>query len=145
VFKDRINGAKAAHLGLMAALDFARPGEVLVVWRLDRLGRSLNDLIELSARLENAGVGLQSVQEAIDATNGEKPVSAAAADSLQSSHLTDWEATLTRNGYDVKALASLRNIKPREARLVADYSGLMRPSFQIRQAQAPPDCCAWTG
>lgn len=68
VFEDRISGAKALRPGLTAALEFAREGDVLVVWRLDRLGRSLKDLIDLAARLEASGVGLQSLQEAIDTT-----------------------------------------------------------------------------
>lgn len=52
--------------GLAAALAFARPGDQLVVWRLDRLARSLRDLIDQVANLEAAGVGLVSLQEHID-------------------------------------------------------------------------------
>src|SRR3954449_110332 len=46
VFEDRASGARADRAGLQAALDYVRDGEVLVVWKLDRLGRSLPPLVE---------------------------------------------------------------------------------------------------
>ena len=46
IFDDTVSGAKAERPGLTAALEFLRDGDVLVVWRLDRLGRSLPHLIE---------------------------------------------------------------------------------------------------
>jgi hypothetical protein len=71
-FEDRRSGAKVDRTGLAAALDYARSGDSLVVWRLDRLGRSLSDLIALVRRMEEAGVQLRSLTEGIDtsATNG---------------------------------------------------------------------------
>lgn len=68
ICEDRISGAKAARPGLSLALEVARTGDVLVVWRLDRLGRSLHDLIVLAKTLEEAGIGLMSLQENIDTT-----------------------------------------------------------------------------
>ncbi len=68
IFEDTISGAKAERLGLASALEFLRDGDVLVVWRLDRLGRSLPHLIEVIAALEARGVGFQSLTEAIDTT-----------------------------------------------------------------------------
>lgn len=53
---------------LAAALDYARPGDVLTVWRLDRLGRSLRDLIEQIRGLEDRGIGFRSITESIDTT-----------------------------------------------------------------------------
>jgi DNA invertase Pin-like site-specific DNA recombinase len=47
IYEDRISGAKAVRPGLQTALEATRPGDVLVVWRLDRLGRSLRDPIDL--------------------------------------------------------------------------------------------------
>ena len=47
---------------------FARKGDVVVVWKLDRLGRSLRDLIDVVNSLQDRGVGLRSLQEAIDTT-----------------------------------------------------------------------------
>lgn len=48
IFEDRGSGAKVDRPGLAAALDMVRRGDTLVVWRLDRLGRSLKDLIALA-------------------------------------------------------------------------------------------------
>jgi DNA invertase Pin-like site-specific DNA recombinase len=68
ICEDRISGAKATRPGLTLALEIAHAGDVLVVWRLDRLGRSLHDLIVLAKTLEAAGIGLMSLQENIDTT-----------------------------------------------------------------------------
>jgi DNA invertase Pin-like site-specific DNA recombinase len=68
VFEDCASGASADRAGLQAALDYVRDGEVLVVWKLDRLGRSLPHLIETVADLERRGVGFRSLTEAIDTT-----------------------------------------------------------------------------
>jgi DNA invertase Pin-like site-specific DNA recombinase len=64
-----LSGAKAERPGLTEALKYARSGDTLVVWRLDRLSRSLKDLIEMVAQLDDLGVGLKSLQEAIDTTS----------------------------------------------------------------------------
>lgn len=69
IFEDQINGAKAERPGIQAALHFARPGDTLVIWRLDRLSRSLKDLIEMVKHLESKGIGLKSLQESIDTTS----------------------------------------------------------------------------
>lgn len=68
VFEDRASGARADRPGLRAALDYAREGDVLVTWKLDRLGRSLPHLVETVAALEGRGVGFRSLTEAIDTT-----------------------------------------------------------------------------
>lgn len=71
VFEDKASGAKADRPGLKAALSFVRDGDILTVWKLDRLGRSLPHLIEtvngLEAR-EARGVSFRSLTEAIDTT-----------------------------------------------------------------------------
>jgi len=64
-----MSGAKASRRGLQMAIEVAREGNVLTVWRLDRLGRSLKDLIELVNSLERRGVGFTSLQEKIDTTS----------------------------------------------------------------------------
>src|ERR1700690_2992713 len=66
VFEDRASGARADRPGLRKALDYARDGDVLIVWKLDRLGRSLPHLIETVTALEKRGVGFRSLTEAID-------------------------------------------------------------------------------
>lgn len=73
VFQDIMSGAKSKRPGLQEALDYVRSGDTIVVWRLDRLGRSLKDLIEIVNRLEENRIGLQSLQESIDTnTSGGK-------------------------------------------------------------------------
>ena len=69
IFEDLQSGAKAKRPGLASALEFARPGDTIVIWRLDRLGRSLKNLIELVSQLETSGVGLKSLQESLDTSS----------------------------------------------------------------------------
>ena len=69
ILEDRQSGAKADRPGLRDALDYARDGDTLTVWRLDRLSRSLKDLIDLVSRLEARGIGLKSLHESIDTTS----------------------------------------------------------------------------
>jgi DNA invertase Pin-like site-specific DNA recombinase len=69
IYEDVKSGVKADRPGLKQALEVARDGDLLVVWRLDRLGRSLGDLIELSKALEQRGVGLKSLKEQIDTSS----------------------------------------------------------------------------
>jgi DNA invertase Pin-like site-specific DNA recombinase len=68
IFEDRLSGATAERPGLSAALSYLRDGDVLVVWRLDRLGRSLAHLIQVVADLDARSVGFRSLTEAIDTT-----------------------------------------------------------------------------
>lgn len=68
MFEDRTSGARADRGGLRAALGYVRDGGVLIVWKLDRLGRSLPHLIETVMTLEKRGVGFRSLTEAIDTT-----------------------------------------------------------------------------
>src|SRR4051812_17901859 len=67
-FKDIVSGASAERDGLDAALAYVRQGDTLVVWRLDRLGRSLRHLMEVITALEKRGIGFQSLTEQIDTT-----------------------------------------------------------------------------
>jgi DNA invertase Pin-like site-specific DNA recombinase len=69
IYEDRISGARAERPGLTLAMEVARAGDTLIVWRLDRLGRSLKDLITLAERLEQRKVGLRSLKEALDTTS----------------------------------------------------------------------------
>jgi DNA invertase Pin-like site-specific DNA recombinase len=65
---DTLSGTKDRRPGLDDALSRLRPGDTLVVWRLDRLGRSLKHLIETVQGLEQRGVGFRSLTEQIDTT-----------------------------------------------------------------------------
>jgi DNA invertase Pin-like site-specific DNA recombinase len=68
VFDDKTSGARSERPGLKATLEYVREGDSLLVWRLDRLGRSLKGLIEITGSLEKRGVGFRSLQESIDTT-----------------------------------------------------------------------------
>ncbi|HYG88180.1 MAG TPA: recombinase family protein [Azospirillum sp.] len=70
LFLEKVSGAKAPkeRPELARALDYLRSGDTLVVWRLDRLARSLPDLIATVADLERRGVGFCSLSESIDTT-----------------------------------------------------------------------------
>lgn len=68
IYTDKTGGAKAERPGLGRALADVRTGDSLVVWKLDRLGRSLKHLIETVTDLSQRGVGFRSLQKAIDTT-----------------------------------------------------------------------------
>lgn len=68
VFTDKMTGKRFDRAQLIALLAFARPGDIIVVWRLDRLGRSLKELIETVNRLSAGGIELRSLKEHIDNT-----------------------------------------------------------------------------
>jgi DNA invertase Pin-like site-specific DNA recombinase len=69
IFEDYLGGTKASRPGLNAALEMARAGDTLVVWRLDRLGRSLKDLLQLTETLKERSIGLCSLEESINTTS----------------------------------------------------------------------------
>lgn len=68
IYVDVISGSKKDRPGLTEALEYLRPGDTLVVWKLDRLGRSLRHLIETVNDLNEKEIGFQSLREAIDTT-----------------------------------------------------------------------------
>ena len=68
VFEDVISGAKAERPGLNNALAFLRKGDTLLVWKLDRLGRSMKHLVETVTDLGDRGVGFKSLTEGVDTT-----------------------------------------------------------------------------
>jgi DNA invertase Pin-like site-specific DNA recombinase len=68
IFTDTASGAKTERIGLDEALNYVRKGDTLVVWRLDRLGRSLPHLIATMTNLEERGIGFKSLTENIDTT-----------------------------------------------------------------------------
>src|SRR5215217_6283659 len=68
IFTDTVSGTKAERKGLSEALSHLREGDTLVVWRLDRLGRSLRHLIDTITAIDERGVGFKSLTENIDTT-----------------------------------------------------------------------------
>jgi DNA invertase Pin-like site-specific DNA recombinase len=70
IYTDQLSGASRERPGLTQALETLRQGDTLVVWKLDRLGRSLPHLVELISELKERGVGFKSLQENLDTTSG---------------------------------------------------------------------------
>ena len=69
IYQESRSGASKERPELTKCLDVMRAGDTLVVWRLDRLGRSLKDLVEIISDLEGKGIGFRSLTEAIDTTS----------------------------------------------------------------------------
>jgi DNA invertase Pin-like site-specific DNA recombinase len=68
LYTDTVSGSVTDRPGLSQALSHLRPGDTLVVWRLDRLGRSLSHLIEVVRQLQERDIGFRSLQEQLDTT-----------------------------------------------------------------------------
>lgn len=68
IFEERASGAQRDRPQLKAALDYMRSGDTIVIWKLDRLARSLKQLIETVEDLGTRGIGLRSLTESIDTT-----------------------------------------------------------------------------
>lgn len=68
IFEDRLSGTKAGRPGLAKALEALREGDTLIVWRRDRLGRSVKDLLDFAAGLNERGIGFVSLADSIDTT-----------------------------------------------------------------------------
>ena len=70
IYTDTARSTARERPGLARALEFLRAGDTLVVWKLDRLGRSLSHLIAMVTKLQSQGMHFQSLQEQIDTTSG---------------------------------------------------------------------------
>lgn len=68
IFTDHASGAKTVRPQLDKAMDYLREGDTLVVWKLDRLGRSLPHLVEVIEDLDKRGIEFHSLTESIDTT-----------------------------------------------------------------------------
>ena len=66
IYEDRASGARASREGLKLTLEILREGDCLVVWKLDRLGRSVKDLVTIVCDLEQHGVHFKSLTDQID-------------------------------------------------------------------------------
>lgn len=71
IFKDVMSGVKADRPGLRDALSHMREGDILVVWKLDRLGRSLSDLISVVTTLHGEGKGFKSLDNSFDTSTAQ--------------------------------------------------------------------------
>lgn len=104
LFQDKASGARDDRPGLKACLEYLNAGDTLVVWKLDRLGRSLSHLLSIVTDLKSRGVGFQSLTEQMDTTtpHGELLFSLFGA-------LAQYERALTRE----RVLAGLAAAKRR--------------------------------
>ena len=66
IFDDKVSGSRAEREGLNKALEMLRTGDILVVWKLDRLGRSVMQLVSLVEKLRGEGIEFKSLTDAID-------------------------------------------------------------------------------
>lgn len=69
LFEETASGSRIDRAELQAALEFARAGDTIVVWKLDRLARSLSQLIQTVEALEARGIGIRSLTETIDSAS----------------------------------------------------------------------------
>jgi DNA invertase Pin-like site-specific DNA recombinase len=68
IYEDKVSGTRANRPGLDKALEMLREGDTLVVWKLDRLGRSVKNLITLVSELNEKGIHFKSLTDSIDTT-----------------------------------------------------------------------------
>jgi DNA invertase Pin-like site-specific DNA recombinase len=66
IFDDRLSGSRAERPGFAKTLEMLREGDTLVIWKLDRLGRSVKNLVDLVGKLRKQGVHLKSLTDIID-------------------------------------------------------------------------------
>lgn len=71
IYTDKVSGVKSERPGLDRLLKNAREGDTIVVWKLDRLGRSLKHLVELAEELSQHGIGLKSLNDPIDTSTAQ--------------------------------------------------------------------------
>ena len=68
IFQDKASGGRWERPELQRMLDHLRPGDVVVVWKLDRLSRSLKDLLHILEKIDRANAGFRSLTESVDTT-----------------------------------------------------------------------------
>ncbi len=128
---DTASGVDPARTELMAVLDQLRPGDTLVVWRLDRLGRSVQDLIALVVDLRARDVGFRSLTEGIDTTTpGGRVVLVVLAG------LAEMERELIRER-TIAGLAAARGRGRRGGRPVRMSPAKLRVACRMREADPP--------
>lgn len=120
LFEDKVSGSKSDRPGLNKALDELRAGDTLVVWKLDRLGRSLRNLIELINDLNAKKIMFRSIQDGIDTSS---PIGQFFF------HVTGAFAELEHNLIKERTNAGLSSARAR------GRTGGRKPSLNIKQVQ----------
>lgn len=136
LFEDRASGAKDDRPGLTKALEFVRPGDVLVVWKLDRLGRSLPHLLSIVNTLKDRQVAFRSLTEGMDTTtaSGELLFHVFGA-------LAQYERALTKERVTA-GLAAARRRGRVGGRPPAIWGARRIAAARRRLAATPPSRCA---
>ena len=140
-FTNVASGATAERDGLSAAFAYVRAGDTLVVWRLDRLGRSLKQLIDRITVLEQRGVGFRSLTESMDTTTSggrPKPMNATQI-AMVKAMLTDREMPV-RKVYEALHVSRATLYRHRSAdRAAQGERPLQRPRSRAFSRRAEPD------
>jgi DNA invertase Pin-like site-specific DNA recombinase len=71
IYKEKVSGISKQRPELEAMIEYAREGDAIVIWKLDRLGRSLKNLLEIVNTLNEKGIGLVSLHDPIDTTTSQ--------------------------------------------------------------------------
>lgn len=143
VFRDVASGAKSERAGLEQALGVLEEGDTLIVWRLDRLGRSLRHLVDVVAGLEERGVGFRSIQDgAIDTTtaSGELVFHIFAALAQFERHLT-----LERTRAGLAAARARGRVGGRPKVLPTDPKVIMAKRMHLDQTLSVDEICSTLG
>ena len=128
IFTDHMSGAKSNRPGLEMAIDFVRSGDTLVVWRLDRLGRNMEDLISIVNRLNERGVSFHSLQENItmdkSSSTGQLMFHLFAA-------FAEFERNLILERWNVSRTTIYRYLAKMERQILISFCHLMLKIFAI--------------
>src|SRR3954464_5198154 len=134
IFTDTASGAKAEREGLVEAFSYVRAGDTIVVWKLDRLGRSPKDLIERITQLNDRKIGFRSITENIDTTtSGGKLIFHIFG------ALAEFERDIITRRSRVTPMTPWRisaTSRSRTAKLLSPSSTIARPGSQRRACQA---------
>src|SRR5208337_2976126 len=129
IFSEKASGSKTDRPELLKALEYARSGDVIVVWKLDRLARSMKQLIETMEMLRERGIALESLTEKIDTASAQGKLVFGIFASL-----AEFERSLIREGVNAGLEAArLRGRKGGRPRVgeekLSHASALLRAGF----------------
>lgn len=134
IFTDKTSGSKTERQGLQEALDFLRPGDVLVVWKLDRLGRSIMHLVTLVESLRVKDIQFKSLTDSIDTST---PSGRFFFNVMASLAQMERELIVERTQAGLKAARELGRIGGRKRKMT--NSKLESAKELLRQGKLPKD------
>lgn len=134
IFTDKTSGSKTERKGLQEALDFLRPGDVLVVWKLDRLGRSIMHLVTLVESLRVKDIQFKSLTDSIDTST---PSGRFFFNLMASLAQMERELIIERTQAGLKAARELGRIGGRKRKMT--HSKLESAKELLRQGKLPKD------